>query len=107
MTDNLSEGEFELLMPFVLCKSNGGPYDDSAFVAGWRLGALESKMEAARAFGLDVPPQPLYPSDRPQVELLAMKYELEVHVQEHDEHWSIYRFLPATSVEDGLAGEAL
>ena len=28
------------VMPLVLCRSRGGPYDDGAFSSGWRLGAI-------------------------------------------------------------------
>lgn len=28
------EQEYDLVMPFVVCQSQGGPYDDDAFVGG-------------------------------------------------------------------------
>lgn len=40
MTD---EG-FELVMPFVVTKSHGGPFDDDAYCAGWEMGALNAQL---------------------------------------------------------------
>lgn len=36
----------ELVMPFVACKSQGGPYTDDAFVAGYQIGQLAAEAEA-------------------------------------------------------------
>ena len=38
------EEQNEGVMPLVLCRSRGGPYDDEAFVSGWRLGDLAAKL---------------------------------------------------------------
>jgi len=35
-------GEFGLVMPFVVCASNGGTLDDHAFTCGWECAALEA-----------------------------------------------------------------
>ena len=36
------------VMPLVLCRSEGGPYDDAAFTSGWRLGSIAATLTAAR-----------------------------------------------------------
>jgi hypothetical protein len=36
----LDEDRNDSAMPLVLCHSRGGPYDDDAFMSGWRLGAI-------------------------------------------------------------------
>lgn len=96
MTDDFEapdeEPEYNLVMPFVVAASNGGPYEDAPLVAGWRLGALEAQLRIAEQFGLDVPDQTLYPDDAPQVDLLAMRFDYTVKVKSYDEHWSIYNF---------------
>jgi hypothetical protein len=38
------EEHFALVMPFVVCASEHGPYDDEAFVAGWTAAALDSEL---------------------------------------------------------------
>jgi hypothetical protein len=67
---------YELIMPFVLAKSNGGPYDDDAFQAGWDLGALDVEMKIMKT--LESVPTPRYwpRAWLPQVELLCMKHGL-------------------------------
>jgi hypothetical protein len=43
--------EYELVMPFVAAVSNGGRYEDEAFVAGFQAGQLHTKLEAAYQAG--------------------------------------------------------
>lgn len=40
------EPELSLVMPFVVCTSEGGPYEDESFVAGWDLGTLDARLDA-------------------------------------------------------------
>lgn len=87
------EHSYEMLMPFVVCKSEGGPYEDAPFVAGWSLGYLEARLElAALNFGLD--PRPIYlpPEVQPQVDLLAMQSGFTVKTTPHSDDWMLYEF---------------
>ena len=34
-------GDGEMGRPLVLCRSRGGPYDNDAFLSGWRLGDID------------------------------------------------------------------
>lgn len=43
--------EYGLVFPFVACASNGGPYEDEAFVAGVQLGRTDQALEAAALIG--------------------------------------------------------
>lgn len=69
-------GAYELVMPFVVCQSQGGPYEDEAFVAGWRLGQLDRTLEHDAT--LDAPADPnmatVHPAEMPLVDLIAMKH---------------------------------
>lgn len=68
------EGEYEMAMPIVLAKSNGGPYEDAAVVAGMTCGALDQELVMAKA--LHTLPHERY-IDAPllkQVDLIAMKH---------------------------------
>lgn len=61
---------YGLVFPFVVCASNGGPYDDHAFVAGARFGALSAKAEAGGQRIESYEPPELVE----QIDLLAMHY---------------------------------
>lgn len=43
-----NEASYGLVMPFVVTQSHGGPYEDSAFVAGYALGQLASDLMSRR-----------------------------------------------------------
>lgn len=67
------DGEYGLVMPFVVCQSKGGPYDDDAFVAGYQAGSLSVTLS-----------QPIDPGGMtvtvrtdlvPQVDLIAMHHQ--------------------------------
>jgi hypothetical protein len=91
-------GHFELAMPFVLTKSNGGFYDDEAYVAGWNMGSLEADLKISKAFELEPKPRYLPRADKPQIDLLGMKYGYVVHTDEleveedHEQYYYGYRF---------------
>jgi hypothetical protein len=88
MSAEHEEPTYELVMPFVVCVSNGGLYEDEAFVAGWRLAKLEASLEH---------PPPVHAvlettvkhADVPQCDRIAMKhgYKLSVEPVEDDEEW--------------------
>lgn len=68
------EAEYEMVMPIVLAKSNGGPFDDAAVVAGMTCGALDQELTMAAA--IHTLPHERY-IDLPlmkQVDLIAMKH---------------------------------
>lgn len=61
--------EHELVMPFVVCESVGGPYADEAFVAGYWCGHYDALMERGEAPGNYVPAGIV-----PQLDLVAMRH---------------------------------
>jgi len=78
--------EFSLVMPFVVCETNGGPYDDAGFVAGCYFGLVQERVERVGWFEGYVP-TPLVP----QLDLLAMHHSLTFRSEEWAEHpadWS-------------------
>lgn len=46
---NEPDPAYGLVMPFVVCASKGGPYDDVAFTAGYECGMLDVVLELAAA----------------------------------------------------------
>lgn len=49
--DQPEEPAYELAVPFKLVTSQGGPYDDDAFTAGFECGATDAAMKAVVAAG--------------------------------------------------------
>lgn len=45
--DQPEESTYALVMPFVVCASQGGPFDDDAFVAGFQAGRLDRALAVA------------------------------------------------------------
>lgn len=72
MTDN--EGTYQLVMPFVLTKSEGGPYDDAAFAAGMTCGQLWTELMVLTQHGATPRPRYVQPEYVPQIDLIAMHY---------------------------------
>jgi hypothetical protein len=83
-------GEYELVMPFVVTESAGGPYADNAFVAGYACGSIDAELSM-----LSMLPQgiPALPGSRyvptgivPQLDLIAMNYGYVINSEPWDEH---------------------
>lgn len=71
MTTDPEDAEYELVMPFVVCASKGGPYDDDSFVAGWTMGTLSWDLSY---HGRYLPMEITVPAGCvPQVDLIAMQ----------------------------------
>lgn len=86
MTDEQDHG-MELILPFVVCESHGGPYEDQAFAAGYAAGHLAARMEVAEVLGVDAISYPIVRRALlPQVELIGMHYgfpAIDVSEQDH------------------------
>lgn len=83
------EVEYGLVMPFVVCTSKGGPYNDDAYVAGWEAGALDMALEFAplRPGTIMRLPQAFHAANRPQIDLIAMKHGLAVEFEDAADEW--------------------
>jgi hypothetical protein len=83
--DESEEAQYEMVMPIVLAKSNGGPFDDAAVVAGMTCGALDQELKIAAA--LHTLPHERY-IDVPllkQIDLIAMRHGYVTRPGEVDE----------------------
>ena len=56
-------------MRLVVCRSQGGPFDDEAFVSGWRLGDLAARLASP---GVSVLVDSIRPGECVQADLIAM-----------------------------------
>lgn len=94
MSDDEQAEGYELVMPFVSVKSNGGPFDDDAYVAGWRMGALDARLGGVGVLRSLWREDVIRTEDVPQADLIAMKhqYRMEATPSADDEEWTVVRF---------------
>jgi len=100
MTDPLDQPEEEaamsLVVPFVICQSQGGTFDDDAFVAGFQCGEIDRALLAGAALGAETVRFPLVRTALiRQLELCAMNRgypHLDVDTSEEWPEWSDVAF---------------
>lgn len=94
MTDE--PGGYRLIMPYIVCKSQGGPYDDESFVAGVRMQQINDILERdASTPGKSVFSTYQSPGLLPQLDLVAMQhgYVMEsIPWDEHPDDWALVTF---------------
>ena len=69
------EPEHSLVMPFVVVASKGGPYDDSAYTAGYEMGLLDAALAAAPARHEAT----VHAANATQADLIAMRHGYVCH----------------------------
>lgn len=71
--DNADEvNEWALAYPFTVCQSQGGPYDDGAFVAGFQAGRVDLALASLAAVGGDRATFTVRTALVPQLQLIGM-----------------------------------
>lgn len=75
----------ELVMPFTVVASVGGPYDDEAFAAGWAAGALDAELSTRT---IAATTELIRTALIPQLDLIAMRYGYRLDVLIHQPAWS-------------------
>ena len=88
------EGQYEPVMPIVLAKSNGGPFDDAAVVAGMTCGSLDQELKMTAT--LNTLPNMRYIDTQllKQADLIAMKHGYVTRHGDVDEAsgWQVVSF---------------
>lgn len=107
MSDEFAEAddEYGLVMPFLPVESRGGPYEDSAYVAGWEMGRTDAILAAAAALGL-TPDTGLVINheNRAQVDLVAMHHGFMATYEPLDEgQWGRVEFTKPIPTEEDQA----
>lgn len=108
MTDDV-EHEMELVEPFVIVTSAGGPFDDAAFVAGVAYASMSMRLEIGQPTQLV---EYVDPRLVPQLDLMAMRYGYvltrgdglvlaEEATGDEVVEWAQVTFTPAGSIEAG------
>ena len=78
----------ELVMPFVVVTSKGGPFDDDAFTAGWAAAEIDGTLATAERIGAtEVKFEVFRTALLKQVDLIAMRYGFASVVVEASEEW--------------------
>lgn len=70
-----------LVMPYVVCQSNGGMYDDAAFVAGSTFGRIDAQLQAAKGAVFTMT-FTVKPELVPQLDLLAMHHGCKLETED-------------------------
>jgi hypothetical protein len=71
MTTEENEAEFGLVMPFVVVESQGGPFDDMAYVCGYEACAIDAELQYARPKLIE---KYVHTENVAQVDLIAMQH---------------------------------
>jgi len=92
-----SADEFGLVYPFVVCESNGGPYDDQSFVAGWECAQVDAHLKQAAGRNAVGYGPSVRTANLPQIDLIAMHngFEMDAHTPEEfgePTEWSMVKF---------------
>lgn len=86
--DPVEPTEFELMLPFVVTRSHGGPYDDSSYVAGFELGQICGMLPY-----VDEMERPVHTTNLPCLDLAAMREGFEITSREEiDDTWTQVKF---------------
>lgn len=77
--------DYSLVMPFVVVTSEGGPYDDESFVAGFQSGRIYERMSQGEAEFTEMVNPDLFR----QCNLIARRYgyTMQTHRTGDDENW--------------------
>lgn len=100
--DQPEEVDWGPVMPFVVCASKGGPYDDDAFVAGYQAGQLDKALAAARTVGATEVRGLALSALVPQLELIGMHHGfpyITADVPEEHPTW-VYVTFAKTGAQD-------
>lgn len=86
---------YALVMPFVVCQSQGGTYDDEAFVAGYQAGRLDRALAVAAVNDTPTVRATVAAQLVPQLDLIGMHHGYPVcEVTIDDDHptWADVQF---------------
>jgi len=104
-SDDLFDGEsseFGLVVPFVICQSQGGQLDDEAFTIGYELGSIDAELSMCASLFAQPPARYVHAVGLAQLDLLAMRRGYLMHQGELDEseEWARVEFEMQEGVDD-------
>lgn len=99
------EVDYDVVMPFIACESQGGPFPDDAFVAGFRCGAVDAMLNLTRAAleageGLTDDVIQCREPELAQLDLIAMRRGFTMDAEPVDDEWFAITFTRAVGDDD-------
>lgn len=86
------ERDYSLVMPFVVCASKGGPFDDESFVAGYECGIFAEQLKS-RSPSVTSISTTVHSGNVPQLDLLAMREGWRMTAKESEvDGWTYVTF---------------
>lgn len=82
------EERLKIIMPYLVVESEGGPYHDMSFVAGYQCGQLDGNLQNKSLTGITAI---VYANLLEQIDLIAMKNGFTIQVATEDEEWAEVR----------------
>lgn len=94
--------EFGIIMPFVLCESQGGPLEDVAFTVGFELGQIDQELEVCETLYAEPRDRYLHTVGLAQLDLIAMRrgFVLEDGLKDDSGEWTWVHFRRDRNDED-------
>lgn len=89
MSDDEHQARYGLVMPFVSVASKGGPFDDTAYVAGYECGQIDGKMLDESLVAM---PHTVRTANLEQLDLIAMHRGFVMERGEGDDEWTDVTF---------------
>lgn len=91
--------EYEMVMPFVVVQTEGGPFDDDSFARGWDCGALDTRLGFLDLLGVLTHQENVATLAIKQADLIAMKHGWKMtHEPSEDEDWQHCLFTKESNV---------
>ena len=90
--------EYDLVFPFVAVTSEGGPYDDQAYCAGYEMGQLDAALAQHPTEHAAV----VRTENLAQADLIAMRHGYVRNDLPNDAHpeWTCMEFTPSMEIAD-------
>lgn len=77
-----ASANLELVMPFVVCRSRGGPYDDDSLVAGYQLARVDTALELLNVVNGNEFRTTVRTALAAQLDLVAMRHGFTLYIED-------------------------
>lgn len=100
--DQPEDEGMELAVPFIVCQSQGGPYEDESFVAGYQAGRIDMALAAAASVGAKSATYTVMTTLVKQLELIGMHRGFPNVTAEQPEEAPEWSFVTFSASEEAL-----
>lgn len=88
-SDDPGSEHYTLVMPFVICRDRGGPFDADSFAAGWACAVIDVRLLGESDSTIEVP---VLRTVVPQLDLVAMRRGWRLSTEGLDDEWVLATF---------------